>query len=345
MGAGKSDRALAVWGWACGAALLAAQPARAQSLPAGALPAGAQNPALGISTLGATLPGGGSGGALASVNASTGAVTSSFAFDLPPARGQAQPSLALVYNSNAGTGVAGQGWTLNLPSITRKGVAGLPSFVDAAIADPTHLNQNVYADDYYIDGSLLVAICTIASLPLEGGNQCVNGSPAAGESLPSGPLAGVDLTGYTYFRAQVDDGARYFLSANGQTWLQQLKSGRVRIFGTPLDGTLPAVELPTATTLQSVAIGPDGTTRTLTTAVSRWCLVEDVDSYGNTVNYVWAAQESWPGVSGSGPYVPGNTLYLMDIYDTPAVGAAVGRDRSRTGGGRFRQRNPDYRLG
>ena len=54
-----------------------------------------------------------------SVNAVNG--TASFSIPLPfsPARG-ASPALGLSYNSGAGNGVFGLGWTLSLPSIKRK---------------------------------------------------------------------------------------------------------------------------------------------------------------------------------------------------------------------------------
>ena len=54
-----------------------------------------------------------------SVNAVNG--TASFSIPLPfsPARG-ASPALSLNYNSGAGNGVFGLGWTLSLPSIKRR---------------------------------------------------------------------------------------------------------------------------------------------------------------------------------------------------------------------------------
>ena len=54
-------------------------------------------------------------------------------FQLSAARGDAQPSLALTYNSSYGVGYAGVGWTLDTPSITRKGTAGMPLFKDEVI--------------------------------------------------------------------------------------------------------------------------------------------------------------------------------------------------------------------
>ncbi|MEI5926533.1 SpvB/TcaC N-terminal domain-containing protein [Bacillus albus] len=65
-----------------------------------------------------------------SVNAVNG--TASFSIPLPfsPSRGGVSPALSLTYNSGAGNGVFGLGWTLSLPSIKRKTDKGLPQYLD-----------------------------------------------------------------------------------------------------------------------------------------------------------------------------------------------------------------------
>ncbi len=62
--------------------------------------------------------------------------TASFSMPLPfsPARG-ASPVLNLKYNSGAGNGVFGLGWTLSLPSIKRKTDKELPQYLDQADSD------------------------------------------------------------------------------------------------------------------------------------------------------------------------------------------------------------------
>ncbi len=69
-----------------------------------------------------------------SVNAVNGTV--SFSLDLPfsPARGSA-PALSLTYNSGAGNGIFGLGWSLNLPSIKRKTEQELPRYLDDCDSD------------------------------------------------------------------------------------------------------------------------------------------------------------------------------------------------------------------
>ena len=63
----------------------------------------------------------------------TNPVTGTASFDLPlpvsPAR-DFEPQLALTYDSGSGNGPFGLGWTLNLPSISRKTEKGLPQYLD-----------------------------------------------------------------------------------------------------------------------------------------------------------------------------------------------------------------------
>lgn len=69
-----------------------------------------------------------------SVNAVNG--TASFSVPLPfsPARG-VSPSISLSYNSGAGNGIFGLGWSLGIPSIRRKTDKGLPQYRDADDSD------------------------------------------------------------------------------------------------------------------------------------------------------------------------------------------------------------------
>ncbi|WP_299458109.1 SpvB/TcaC N-terminal domain-containing protein [uncultured Microscilla sp.] len=74
------------------------------------------------------------------VNAVNG--TASFSIPLPfsPARGTT-PALSLAYNSGAGNGIFGLGWSLSLPSIKRKTNQGLPQYLDAIDSDVFLLSE------------------------------------------------------------------------------------------------------------------------------------------------------------------------------------------------------------
>lgn len=61
----------------------------------------------------------------------TGAFTYSYPIDVPPGRNGMQPSLNLVYNSQAGNGWLGAGWDLSLGSIQRSTKKGVPKYLDS----------------------------------------------------------------------------------------------------------------------------------------------------------------------------------------------------------------------
>lgn len=86
-----------------------------------------------------TLPKGGGAirglGEKFTARAATG--TSSLSVPLPVSRGRSgfAPELNLNYDSGAGNGVFGLGWSLSLPSITRKTEKGLPQYYDSEESD------------------------------------------------------------------------------------------------------------------------------------------------------------------------------------------------------------------
>jgi RHS repeat-associated protein len=239
--------------------------------------------------------------AQATVDLSTGAATASFPFQLPHARGDAQPALALVYNSSNTVGFAGLGWTLAMSSIVRKGASGMPSFYDDPVASPL----DSFADEYYVDGHLLVPV-----------------SPRSGEVMPAWASGG-----WIYFRTEIDDGRRYFFSPNGKTWRVQTKSGHLLEYGHPTDGAFSdGVELVDATTagiamLSTAGQSPSTSSPVLdapSSNIYRWNLVRDTDATSNTVSYVWSTM-------GSSTPLPNGVQYLTDIYDTldSAAGSLV----------------------
>src|SRR5229473_6526640 len=63
----------------------------------------------------------------------TGSLTVPIA--VSPGRAGFGPQLSLTYDSGAGNGPFGLGWTLSLPSITRKTDKGLPQYIDTDDSD------------------------------------------------------------------------------------------------------------------------------------------------------------------------------------------------------------------
>jgi hypothetical protein len=161
-------------------------------------------------------------------------------FQQPVPRGQAQPSLSLVYSSALGVGSAGFGWSLNLPLIKRKGATALPKFVDdpadikstsacSPDVSPPNPNASRCADRFELAGQPLVPVCVVtrSSLTHNIFPRCYGALPA--EVFPSG------LDGWTCLRTEIDNGDRVFWSPNRETWIVETHAGVTSYFGRPLD--------------------------------------------------------------------------------------------------------------
>src|SRR4249919_2255516 len=68
-------------------------------------------------------------------NPVTGTGSMSVPVATSPGRSGFGPQLSLTYDSGAGNGPFGFGWSLSLPSITRKTEKGLPQYLDAQESD------------------------------------------------------------------------------------------------------------------------------------------------------------------------------------------------------------------
>jgi hypothetical protein len=190
---------------------------------------------------------------------SSGAMAYTVAFELPRARGNSQPSLALQYASGAGTGEGGMGWSLNLPQIERAPLSGWPKYIDNGVARDE--------DRYTYSGQPLTFICV------------VGGSPACPANEQVGPMPSW-ANGYRHYRLLVEGTfERFFLSADRQTWIVQRRGGELLEFGAPLtraDLTGPG---------HDIDIGA---------GVFRWNIVRQHDLHGirNLVVYGWIGLSS-----------------------------------------------------
>ena len=131
------------------------------------------------------------------VDPRSGAMTYTYRFELPAARGISGPGLALHYNSSTRDREAGYGWGLDLPSIELRPLAGLARF-----SGDLPLQER-----YSFQGQPLVKICVVGgACPAEPSTQ---GHPGW-------------ATGWTYYRLQVEGlFARFYLTADYRTWRVQ----------------------------------------------------------------------------------------------------------------------------
>ena len=250
-----------------------------------------------ISTSTALTGGGGmpnEGGQVADVDTSSGTGRTSVAFALPSARGDVTPSLGIGYNSAAGDGEAGMGWSLSLPSIRR--VRNNDAFTLAPTSD-TH--ASVYSfpgpnDRFEWNGSPLVQVCVAVTA------GCAGDEPFTDDKL-----------GTRYFRLKNDTVFARFFYRDGQShdgpggWIVEYKSGRTEYYGS--SATESAV-------------------RGLTQTGVKWRLSQVFDAHrANVVHYLW--RNTPMAVDGS--FVQGRRglKYLSDIYYTPsglASGSNIG---------------------
>lgn len=217
---------------------------------------------------------------------STGAATYSVPFPLLRARGLAQPTLSLSYSSDAGSGVAGIGWTIGVPYVARS-ARGVPSYASG---------HGFSADRFVFNGADLVPICTVS------GSLGCSGKLSR-EAMPAWSA------GWTYFRPRIESQfQRLFLSPDERTWRLQDRSGLQAEFGVPLDGTGDTSALET---------NPEDSSQ-----IFRWNVARQYDANGSGDVLADASPQPYNKVVYR--YVTqGGIGYLTDVYDTPPVANPV----------------------
>jgi hypothetical protein len=225
-----------------------------------------------------------------SAQLSTGIATYSVPIAVPKARGQVSVNLGLSYSSSSGHGLAGVGWDIGVPFISRQTDRGLPNYDDQS---SWHAGQDRFV---FNGGQELVPICTVSvASGSSAGGTCAGALP--GEKFPD------YVKGWQYFRPRVEGSfQRFFWSADHQTWLVQDKSGVTLELGVPLDGTGSKTAL---------EVNPEPS-KSDEQEIFRWHIVRQYDAHFsdlaaplNSVVYRWQQN--------------GNQAYLSDIYDTPAI--------------------------
>jgi len=148
-----------------------------------------------------------------SADASTGTAVADHPIVVPPARGIPQPILGLSYaHTRTAVSEVGVGWSLGVPSVERRGLAGGPPMFDAT-------------DVYYFAGARLVRVGTVQA-----------------DKKVNGVLMPHWTAGWTLFRPALDAAnTRIFLNGAGTTFRVFRGSAEVLELGIPqlLAGAIP----------------------------------------------------------------------------------------------------------
>ena len=219
---------------------------------------------------------------------STGVAMFTVPLKLPAPRGRLELGLSLSYSSGSGAGIAGMGWDLAWPAISRQTDRALPKYDDQADWHPRQ-------DRFVFGGVELVPIGVIHN------GSCVTPNGACqyveGEQFPA------SVEGWQYFRARIEGSfLRFFWKSDHKSWLVQGKDGSTIELGV-------SVADPAETSALEVDPGNPS-------HIFRWNIVREYDAQrdaGNLpVNIVQYRYES-----------NGEVAYLKDIYASPPVAGAA----------------------
>jgi hypothetical protein len=188
-------------------------------------------------------------------NPVTGTGSMSVPIATSPGRSGFGPQLSLSYDSGAGNGPFGFGWSLSLPSITRKTDKGLPQYLDADESDVFILSG---AED-------LVPVLV------------ENGTQREQEKLPARTVAGIKYTVRCY-RPRIEG-----LFARIERWTNQAK---------PEDTFWRSISKDNITTWYGKTEESRIADPTDPARVFSWLICESFDDKGNVIVYHYKAENS-----------------------------------------------------
>ncbi len=181
---------------------------------------------------------------------SSGSGSYSVPIVVPEGRASVQPSLTLSYSTTGGDGLAGIGWSLGFPFISRQTDKGLPSYIDGSA---WHAQEDTFM---YNGGQELVPVDSNTTSSIDGG------------TVPQ------ELVDWQQYRSRVEGGfLRFFRSPDSTRWVVQAKDGTRFDFG-----ACPPGEENTCT--PAVQADPE-----LPTHIFSWPLVRMSDAHGSTVQF------------------------------------------------------------
>lgn len=190
-------------------------------------------------------------------NLSSGTGAFSIPIAVPPGRAGLQPGLSLGYSTSGGSGVAGVGWGMEMPFISRQSDRGMARYRDAAA---WHAEEDRFI---YNGGSELVAVSNSTTSLLDGG------------SIPA------EFTGWQQYRAQLEGAyMRFFRAPDSSRWVVQSPDGGRLEFGVVTTGPSEVIAASSAANQSDDETG----------RVYRWMLSRSSDAHGSVIHYLYEAE-------------------------------------------------------
>ena len=231
-----------------------------------------------------------------------GSANLSYPLELPPARSGISPNLAIQYNSDGGSGWLGEGWDLNVPSITVDTRWGVPRY-DALYETET----------YSMGGSMLATVVDTSS------TATLGGASVGHKGVLYQRLTGItDVTGVNegvQFHPVTESGfnriSRLGSAANSYSWKVVTKDGLTYSYGATSDSKLSGnvTNFQYQTTDKTNNLYNSKKNKLTTGVIAEWKLSSVEDQYRNFCRYHYSSETN----KIHGNNVTANCTYLSSI--------------------------------
>ncbi|WOI22889.1 TIGR02594 family protein [Nonlabens ulvanivorans] len=211
----------------------------------------------------------------------SGSANVSFPIKIPSGRNGMQPQLAISYNSDAGTGWLGQGWSLSMPAITINSSWGTPKF-----------NSANETEIYSMSGEQLMYPKRNGSDWMPHRHADVNGTTYVTPDVSPLPRT-ADLEFTLRKQGSFTQIIRKGNSPSTYYWKVVAPDGTIHYYG------------------GSNAVDPDAVITDVQGNIVHWALVQSIDVYGNTVAYQYDTDEI-TGLSGDNQNLNGGISHLLN---------------------------------
>ncbi|MGC3979161.1 MAG: SpvB/TcaC N-terminal domain-containing protein [Paludibacteraceae bacterium] len=218
-----------------------------------------------------------------------GSANLSYKIEVPPARNGMNPDLTIQYNSDGGSGWLGEGWDLNIPSITVDTRWGVPQY-DIDRETETYLLNGVPLARAFVSGSINDSIDEKMFFQDRGIVYLRNKENAGGNQ-------------YQFYTKTLTDFPliiRYGTDPDNYYWIVSDKKGTKYYYGYGIDNKL-------ANYVQCIKSGDKQSYNI--NAIAEWKLQSIVDIHGDSIAYTYNICDETGYTAGLSP----KAIYLSKI--------------------------------